>query len=180
MLRTPHLKLPARLSKEVMSCMGFGGVKSEVLESLFSEGLHTEYKKLADWEGDGAMVKLWDAVCDAEHVVGMRLRREAAGASRAFGYGEDKGDETIAALHLNEDDEDGDRSVAWAPDLISGQPSALGETVLSLLEAGFQPQTNPVLAGKLIAIIGTAVNNFVERYKVGVPLSAEGFAVPGM
>ena len=160
--------------------MGFGGVKTEVLKALFSDGLHAEYRKLADWEGDGAMVRLWDAVSDAEHIIGMRLRREAAGASRAFGYGEEKGDETLNVLYLDEDDESGEQSVPWAPDLISGQPSTLGEKVISLLEAGFRPQENPFLARKINFIIDSAVNKFVERYKVGVPLSAEGFAVPGM
>ncbi|KAF8342289.1 RNA dependent RNA polymerase-domain-containing protein [Cantharellus anzutake] len=164
LLQPARLGLPARLSKEVLSCLSYGGVKTAALNSLYCNGLHTEYKKLADWEGDLAMLKLWDAVCETEHIIRMRARREALGAARAFGLGVEKGSDAEVP------DVDEDENTA-------GQMT-LGEMVLAFLAAGFNPKTQPNLAMKLRVIMSGVIGQYIDRYKVGVPLSAEGLAVP--
>lgn len=50
---------------------------------------------------------------------------------------------------------------------------------MALLSAGFHPQTCPVLASKLKDVLKTAVETFVKRYRITVPMSCDAFIVPG-
>lgn len=180
LLRYANPKQPAHLSKEVISCLAFGGVSADDLERIFLAALKEQYDQLATWDGPLAEIKLWVAVFELEHVLMGRLRRETAGASRVWGFGEDIGT-TEAELSLDSDDEDdmSDRSVASSPDLLSGLPSSLAEQVLSYLAAGFRPGTSPLLKQSLEMLIKGVISQFVEKYRVAIPGSVEGFAVPG-
>lgn len=176
LLRTSHLKMPARLSKEVMLCLTHGGVHANFLEEALVTELAAEFSGFSDWSSKGAMLKIWDNVARAENVLHARMRREALGASRALGYGER---DDAADIVYEVDGGLGSASEAWAPDLISGLPSSLAETVMAFLASGFLPEENPVLHGKLTQVIKTVIRGFVERFKVPVQFSAEGFAIPG-
>lgn len=177
LIRPPHLRRPARLSKEVMACLSQGGVRSDAIKELFEAGLKAEYDALTTWEGENAMIKLWDTICSSGRVLYARLRREAAGASRAYGFGEDHDDDD--AVDGIDNDAFSESSTPWWPDLVSGLPSGLEETVLAFLVSGFDPNTNPVLRQKIKAIVTTVIDRYVSKYHVGVPFSVEGFAVPG-
>lgn len=178
LVRPPHLKFPARLSSEITINLSHNGVGLEVIEKLFINGLKAEIAKMSDWEGEGAMSRLWQAVYEEGRTASARLRRLALGASRALG------------LVQRDDDDDGDvdeelleefveQSVAWYADEVSGLPSTLSETIMKFLSAGFNPMTCPVLHDKLKNTIGTMIDNYRQKFKIGVPQSAEGFAVPG-
>lgn len=208
LLRTSRLRIPARLSKEVMQCLTHGGVPQDALLTIFKNQLDEEFKLLSELsqaksterdKGKGkqqkmdtnsahvlerlsanALVKLYDFISRAENVPQARLRREASGLSRVLGYG-DETDQTDYGYAFDDADNDlGEQSTAWAPDLVSGLPSSLAETVMAFLASGFQPWDNLVLFDKLKASLKTKIESVVVRYKVGLPMSAEGFAIPGM
>lgn len=176
LLRASRLKVPARLSKEVIQCLTHGGVSSASLLSLFENQLKAELEEVIDLAEPHSLVKLYDFVSRAESVPNARLRREALGLSRALGYGEelDQSDYDVDA-----DDGLGEQSMAWAPDLVSGLPSSIAETVMAFLAAGFHPWQNRLLFDKVAALLKMTMENVIVRYKVSVPLSAEGFAIPG-
>lgn len=136
--------------------------------------------QLATWEGPDALVKLWHAVFDVEHALEGRLRRAISGASRAWGFGE-AANNIEAELSLDSDDDDdmSDRSISPSPDPLSGFPSSLAEQVLSFLQAGFHPESTPILKKKLEILIKGAISDFVEKYHVAIPFSIKGFAIPG-
>ena len=180
LLRCARPKMPAHLSKEVIACLAHGGVKPDALEKIFLASLKEQFEQLSTWEGPDALVKLWRAVFDVEHVLQGRLRRTTAGASRAWGFGE-AANNIEAELTLDSDDDDdmSDRSVSSSPDPLSGLPSSLVEQILSFLQAGFHPEKTPILKKKLEILIKKAISEFVEKYHVSVPFSVEGFAIPG-
>lgn len=150
----------------------------ETIKTLFKDGVKTEIEPLINWEGEGVMLKLWLAVFRRGHDVGsMRLRRHAGGAARAFEFGE------------NDDDDDGidedaledpaERAVTWHPGRISGLPSTLEESVMAFIASGFHPNTCPRLRFKLLQVVNTTITTYIKRFRVGIPQSAEGFALPG-
>jgi hypothetical protein len=180
LLRYAHPKMPAHLSKEVITCLAHGGVPADALERIFLAALEEQFQNLTTWEGPDALVKLWRTVFDVEHVLEGRLRRATSGASRAWGFGEAaKNIEAELSLDSDNDDDMSDRSVSSSPDPLSGLPSSLVEQVLSFLQAGFHPESTPVLKKKLEILIKGAISEFVQKYHVGVPFSVEGFAIPG-
>jgi RNA-dependent RNA polymerase len=176
LLRTSRLKRPAHLSKEIMQCLMHGGVSPESLLRIFRAQLDAELKDVSDMDCKYATLKVFDYVARSENVYQARIRREAIGLSRVLGYGDDSdGSDGI----FDAEDGIGEQSTPWAPDLVSGLPSSLAETVMAFLAAGFHPDDNAVLFAKLKAVIKMAIEKAVLRYKVCLRLSVEGFAVPG-
>jgi RNA-dependent RNA polymerase len=149
-LRRSQLKHPARLSTEIIVNLAENGVSFRVFEELMNDGLQGIATILTQWSGQYAMQNLWAAVAGVNgSVIRSRMSREAAGSSRILGFGSrDKDDE--------EEEEEEEvielayaRSKAWWADEISGCPSTLEETVMVLLDAGFEPQSCAILAMKL-------------------------------
>ena len=85
------------------------------------------------------------------------------------------------------DDEDGftqldileQKSAAWWADPVSGCPSSLEETVMSLLDSGFMPQNLPFLREKLRQVIKGVIKKFVKNYRMEVPMSCSAWIIPG-
>jgi RNA-dependent RNA polymerase len=176
-LRSSHLRTPSHLSAETIINLAENQVPHQVFVNLAKENLDAIVDSLLDWDGPDAMFKLWHSVARAGGVVAARMAREAAGEARMRGYFvKDVEDE-------DEDDLDGSidspQSAAWWADETSGCPSSLEETVLTLLDAGFTPQECPLLAEKLKAVIKTQVDNYVQRYRLCVPMSCIAWIVPG-
>ncbi|KAJ7430590.1 RNA dependent RNA polymerase-domain-containing protein [Mycena galericulata] len=71
-----------------------------------------------------------------------------------------------------------ERSTAWWPDYISGQPSSLAETVMGLIDAGFTPQALPVLRDKLKQVVKTKIKYRSQHFRYDVAHSASAFVVP--
>ncbi|KAJ7693978.1 RNA dependent RNA polymerase-domain-containing protein [Mycena rosella] len=160
-LRFSRTKTPARISPE---------------DAYIAQGVD----ELLSWAKEGGkdkpedMVLLWSAVEKSEGVYFARRVREAEGEARFRGLGE-----RFADTQEEDDDEEPDsfdkviheRSSAWWPDYISGCPSSLAETVMALLDAGFTPQSLPVLRDKLKQIVRTKIKYRSEQ-------SASAFVVP--
>lgn len=179
-LRSSHLKHPARLSAETIVNLAENGVPEDVFSQLLKIGLSEMVSGLTHWEGEHAMMKLWYNVARVGGVMSARMARELGGESRAKGFGDrddDSDDDDEDSLQINHAVHQ--RSTAWWADQISGCPSSLEETVMVLLDSGFTPKDCPVLAAKLQQVVKTAIKRYVIRYKINVPMSCEAFIVPG-
>ncbi|KLO18824.1 hypothetical protein SCHPADRAFT_993271 [Schizopora paradoxa] len=179
-LRTSRMTYPARLSAEIIINLSENGVDDDVFKALMRLGLEEISSGLTCWDSDlpNAMCHLWTNVARSGGVITARLARLAAGESRARGYG-DREDEDS-----DEEDEDDidqaafQKSTAWWADPISGCPSSLEETVLVLIDSGFKPHTCPVLAEKLKQVLKVALEKYVYRFKMIVPMSCEALVIP--
>ncbi|EGO05196.1 hypothetical protein SERLA73DRAFT_68825 [Serpula lacrymans var. lacrymans S7.3] len=172
-LRSSHMSSPSRLAAETIINLAENGVPHEVFVNLMKSGVDSIVDGLMDWDGPDAMFRLWFSVARSGGVVSARMAREVGGEARARGYGVKDVEDT--------DDDDSDEapvSAAWWGDEVSGCPSSLEETVMVLLDAGFTPGDCPILADKLKHIIDTSVDNYVQRYRVDVPMSCIAFMVP--
>ncbi|KAJ7047282.1 RNA dependent RNA polymerase-domain-containing protein [Mycena alexandri] len=178
LLRSSHAKTQCRLPVETIINLAENGVSSKAFIKLIEEALVNMVTPLVTWEGPNAMEKLWYMVGRSGGVMSARLARRETVLARVKGYSErDSGE-------IENDDEeqasDQPVSTAWWVDQISGCPSSLEETVMSLLDAGFHPQTCSVLRAKLEKIVTGCVNRCIESYRIDLPvgMSAMAFLVP--
>lgn len=184
-LRTGRLKTATRLSSEVIINLHENGVPAAVFVELMKQSVNALVKALTAWEGPDAMYLLWMNVERAEGVLMERRARVAKSEARARG-----------AKHTSIDDGDDDeddqenqdpeseplmegKSAPWWPDDISGCPSTLGETVMSLLDSGFTPQDCPVLREGLKNVLDKAISRETTRLRFEVAQSCNAFAIPG-
>lgn len=184
-LRTSHMRSPARISAETIINLSENGVPSFIFEDLLKAQVREIKESLTTWEGPDAMYKLWSTVERSGAVLFSRRAREAAGEARVRGFGDrsaDEGDDDDKDI-----DEDGvefdsvleQRSTAWWADQTSGCPSSLEETVMVLLDSGFTPQDCPVLREKLKKVVISKIKTSTMNYRYEVLHSALAFVVPG-
>lgn len=182
-LRRSHLKYPSRLSAEVIINLAENGVTHAVFVKLLQDNLHDVYTSLTDWDDELAIPRLWSNIARLGGVMSARMAREFRGESRMRGllYKDDDDDDDDDELNeaLLYDKAVNDNSTAWWGDETSGCPSSLEETVMVLLDSGFSPWKCPVLATKLHEILKRALKSRVDRYKIVVEKSCEGFVIPG-
>ncbi|KAI0646405.1 RNA dependent RNA polymerase-domain-containing protein [Trametes meyenii] len=180
-LRASHLTTPIRLSVETITNLAENGVPYARFRELFETDLKERVDALLRYTRPEDMPLLWNAVAREGGVMNARMTREAAGRARAAGYVAEEYDDDDA------EDEDGlkgldkalkEQSSAWWEDPISGQPSSLEETCLTLLDAGFTPSTCEVLRSKLWEVAKKAVATFQTRYRFVAPMSCSAFIVP--
>ncbi|KAJ6631174.1 RNA dependent RNA polymerase-domain-containing protein [Mycena sp. CBHHK59/15] len=187
-LRFSRTRTPARISPEVIINLEHNGVPADVFVAMQNAYIAQGVDDLLFWAKEegrdtpGCMTQLWSAVERAEGVCAARRVREAAGEARFRGYGGRSADMVV------EEDEDEEpevfdkavqaRSAAWWPDYISGCPSSLAETVMTLLDAGFTPQTLPVLRDKLKQIVRTKIKYRTQFFRYQVDHSASAIVVP--
>lgn len=180
-LRSAHSKTPCRLSVETIICLAENGVPKSAFLNLLKQGLEELVAPLLTWDGDKAMKALWCTLRRLGGVHAARKAREDAGLARVKGYSERDAEE------IELDDEDGfeqmealqQKSSAWWEDETSGCPSALEETVMYLLDAGFTPFDCAILRAKLEKVIKKSVKNYVKAYRIDVPMSCTAWLVPG-
>ncbi|KAF8897616.1 RNA dependent RNA polymerase-domain-containing protein [Infundibulicybe gibba] len=165
-LRVSHPRGSSRLSVEILTNLADNGVPASVLIELLRRGLDESISPLLQWEGEDAMRTLWRSLC------------QRGVYARAMGYSERDAEEM-------EEDEDGfrqvdpdQRSSAWWGDDVSGCPSSLEETAMTLLDSGFTPQECPILRQKIKSVIETSVKNYVETCRIDIPMSVTAFLVP--
>ncbi|KAI0944787.1 hypothetical protein AcW1_001640 [Taiwanofungus camphoratus] len=178
-LRASRLTSPARLSTETIINFAENGVSNAVFVKLMQDSMRKKVQGLTTWEGSSGLYQLWTNVAHAGGVLSARLARVAAGTARAQGYiFEDisGGDDEDGLSNLDEAIED--HSTAWWDDPISGCPSSLEETVMVLLDSGFHPDNCPVLCAKLREVVKRAINVFVRKFHIDVPMSCTAFIVP--
>ena len=175
------MKAPSRLSRETIVNLAENGVPHDTFRVLLERGVKEVTDGLTTWEGPFAMENLWLNVARIGGVISSRMARELGGESRARGFGH-KEDE--AEVDDDEDDLQIDpaffqHSTAWWADQVSGCPSSLEETVMVLIDSGFHPRSCPVLAEKLKKVFEKAVNSFVNKWRIEIPMSCDAFVVPG-
>lgn len=184
-LRASRMNSPARLAVETITNLAENGVPYNYFVNLCQAKLTERLDKLLLFNSDDpkSMQHLWNAVAREGSVITQRMARQSAGIARAAGlfardYDDDQDDE----------DEDGldalekalrEQSSAWWDDPVSGCPSGLEETCLTLIDAGFTPQTCPVLRAKLMEVAKKVVTTFKTKYRFAVPMSCSAFIVPG-
>ncbi|KAJ7770564.1 RNA dependent RNA polymerase-domain-containing protein [Mycena metata] len=185
-LRIARTKCPARISPEVIINLEHNGVPATVFVGMQEMFLAQGVDDLLSWskepgrDGPEFMYKLWVAVERSENVLSARRAREAAGEARFRGYGESFKD---GAQDDEEEDDMFDaaaqqRSTAWWPDYVSGCPSSLAETIMSLLDSGFTPQSLPVLRDKLKQVVLKKIKYRATHFRYEVAQSASAFVVP--
>lgn len=180
-LRASHMKTPCRLSAETIVNLGENGVQRKDFITLLQRSLDEIITPLLEWEDEDALLTLWWNVQRHGGVLSARQARQQPGIARVKGWSERDLDENEI------DDEDGftqldnadQRSSAWWADPVGGSPSSLEETVMELLDAGFQPGSCPVLRDKLKNVVKGYVKREIRSYRIEVPMSCSAFIVPG-
>ena len=165
-----HIKVPARLNYQVIMNLAENGVDSHVFENLVHDGLSEMFTEYTRWDGPGAMPLLWHAVNNLGSVTRTRLQITAQGLERAIGLST-----RFEMDRRNEDDlefEDEDPSV-------NSDEKSLYQTVLELIQAGFTPQSCPILFEKMRYVVQQAMGRYLDKYHLEVRQSAEAFIVPG-
>ena len=180
-LRSSHMSSPARLSAEIIINLADGGVQSSVLASLLQNTVEGRCGGLLRWKDTPEDLRvLWHSVFNEGAVTSARLSRAHSSAARLMGYRfEDPEEEVEDELDPNE--LQAEHSEAWWEDPVSGQPSSLEETVLHLLDSGFNPFTSAILQAKLSEVVKKAVKSCTQygKVKIEVKQSCTGFVVPG-
>ena len=189
-----HPKVGVRLSKEIILCLRHGGVPSEVLEVMYHDSLTDTFNELADWQGEGASLRLWKAVFELENVLSARVRRGAVGLAQHWGLDADSGnldsdDDTPEEYDEDGDEDEEDESVEDRFDEVDPSGAALfragsspfvsSEQILSLLEAGFSPAHFPLLNSKLKRFIRMVIKRLALKYHIASSNSLVAYAAPG-
>ncbi|VDC03109.1 unnamed protein product [Peniophora sp. CBMAI 1063] len=191
-LRASHMKCGVKLSREMLTNLAENKVPPDVIMNIMTNQLKEAIDDLLAWHSvpwtgepsdamDRAMRLLWVAVERSGHVLAARDARENPGTARvrglrAYDREEEESDD--------EDDDDGDlgarqqRSTAWFPDEVSGCPSSLEETVMTFIDGGFNPRTNPIMAQKLHEVVKKTIRSFSIKFRLSVPMSCSAFCVP--
>lgn len=180
-LRLAHMTAAASLSPETIINLAENGVDSQIIVDLMKHDLRGKVDSLTTWDGPNGTLRLWYNNVKEGGVIAGRLARRKVAEARAFGYIFDDAKE-----HSEEDvdDEDFDKiargqSTAWWEDTISGCPSSLEETANRLLDAGFMPESCPVLRAKQCQIAKKSIKSPVNNYRLSITMSCSGLAVPG-
>ncbi|KAI0053138.1 hypothetical protein FA95DRAFT_934567 [Auriscalpium vulgare] len=189
-LRASRLQTPVRLSKEALINLAENGVPHEVFKNLLKLSLEETVEGLTNWDGDDGLRRLWAVVAKEGGVLAARMAREAAGTARVRGlrsYDREQNDSDG-----EEEDQEGitiggersaekrtiERSAAWWGDEVSGCPSSLEETVCAMLDAGFEPESCPVLAAKHHEVAKKAVKSQASKCRIMIPMACSGIVVP--
>ncbi|KAF7349229.1 Dimethylaniline monooxygenase [Mycena sanguinolenta] len=183
-LRFSRTTCPARLSPEVIINLEHNGVPAEVFVRMQEAYIAHAVDDLLYWAKEPGrdtpevMLRLWRALEKSEDVYIARRVREAVGEARFRGFGEKFNDSTVEDEEEDVDTAINERSTAWWPDYISGCPSSLAETCMTLVDSGFTPQSLPVLREKLKQIVLKKIKYRSTHFRYEVPQSASAFVVP--
>ncbi|KAJ7136071.1 RNA dependent RNA polymerase-domain-containing protein [Mycena epipterygia] len=187
LLRLSRTKSPARISPEVIINLEHNGVPSSVFINMQNAYIAQGVDDMLFWAKDTGrdtpefMFQLFSAVEKSESVYFARQLRQVGGEARFRGFGERYGD-----AQQEDDEEEPDvfdkavheRSTAWWPDYISGCPSSLAETVMTLIDSGFTPQSLPLLRDKLKQLVRSKIKHRCTHFKYEIAQSASAFVVP--
>jgi RNA-dependent RNA polymerase len=173
-LRVSRLGNPGRLSPELTINLAHNEVPASVFARIQEDAVRASVEPLLMWEDN---VRLWYVVEHAKHVVSGRRNRQVIAESRLHGRYSDASAEIIEGDRL---ETSRTQSVAWWPDPFSGCPSSTAEIVIGLIEAGFLPQDLSMLRELLWYLIKEVIRRDTKKMNFKIPLSANGFVVPGM
>ncbi|KAH9962190.1 RNA dependent RNA polymerase-domain-containing protein, partial [Russula dissimulans] len=174
-LRGSCMQSSVQISREIIINLSENGVSPEIFADLFSQSISEKVTLLLDWDGQDSMAQLWATVFKEGGIMAARVARESSWTARAHGvelYNQEESSDDEA------DDLSSSHSTAWWGDDISGSPSSLEETVIALLDSGFSPMSNSILAEKLHIVAKKAVKSCMSKYRVTIPMSCSAFIVP--
>lgn len=183
LLAPNRVSSPARLNLQAVMNLSHNGIRDEQLVELLRTALEAEVAPLRQWTGRDAMTLLWKSVESAGRISGMRVRRAIAGQSRAHGFGQKFSKDEEDDEDLPEDplgvDNCFDFDSRTSRNAFTGAPGTLAESILELLQAGYEPLTCPVLYDKLHTLIKLTIEGCIREYHISVPHSAEAYVIPG-
>lgn len=165
-----NITFPSRLNKQLIVNLAENGVNTRVFEELLREGLGEIFASVTRWDGAGAMPLLWTNVNSLGGVSRSRLQKVARGLARAIGLAK-----RFDMDRQDADDDDGDDDDG--PDA-EAEFKTLHQTVLELIQAGFNPKSSRYLYEKMREVLKQAMELFLKKYHIEVPQSAEAFVVP--
>jgi RNA-dependent RNA polymerase len=167
-----NITFPARLNKQLTVNLAENGVSTHAFEELLRDGLAEIFTSLTQWDGAGAMPLLWNNVNNKGGVSRSRLQKVARGLARAIGLAR-------RSEMDREDAEDDEDDELEDPDM-EADFRTLHQTVLQLIQAGFNPKSFPFLYEEMKGVLKQAMKQFMKKYHIEVPQSAEAFIVPGV
>jgi RNA-dependent RNA polymerase len=149
-IRYSKHKRSANVVPDTIVDLAHNGVHPSVFCRLMEEGLMAIFNILTEYDSREGLLELWRAVQKTGNVMSQRIARILGGAARAMGYVQEDQDaddeESDDEEDEDEDKEHLERSLAWYWDKISGCPSSLEETVMVMLDSGFDPNTKSVVS----------------------------------
>ncbi|KAH9923183.1 RNA dependent RNA polymerase-domain-containing protein [Epithele typhae] len=170
LLAPPRVTCPSRLSRLTILNLAHNGVDSSVFVELMRTTLAAELAPLLDWDGSGAMVRLFSAIERRGSVV-MKRNEEDEVLWEAIG---DMSVEDLEALEAL----DPTRPPASLRDPTTGQSVGLHAVAMDLVQAGFHPLQLETLFDKLKYVCKEVIESVVRDFHISVPLSAEAFCIP--
>ncbi|KAI9454917.1 RNA dependent RNA polymerase-domain-containing protein [Lactarius psammicola] len=164
-----NITFPSRLNKQLIVNLAENGVGARVFEELLRSGLAEIFASLTQWDGAGAMPLLWTNVNSLGGVSRSRLQKVARGLARAIGLAKRFDMDREDADDADDDDEDPNMDADFR---------TLHQSVLELVQAGFNPKSSRYLYEKMREVLKQAMDLFMKKYHIEVPQSAEAFVVP--
>jgi RNA-dependent RNA polymerase len=179
-LRASHMQSSVKISKEIIINLSENGVPASIFINLLIQSLSDTTLSLLLWDGPDAMAQLWATVFKEGKVMSGRIARKSSWTAKASGIRSYNNQDNVDDDDEPYDDDSLLHSTPWWGDEISGCPSSLEETVLALLDSGFHPSTNSILAARLHEVAKTAIKSAMLKSRVEVPMSCRALIVPGI
>ncbi|EJU04097.1 hypothetical protein DACRYDRAFT_14289 [Dacryopinax primogenitus] len=176
-VKPPYLRSPARLSMETIVALADRQVSRSVILSYLRDGLLEQIQSLFDFQ-NASPLQQWLELSREGAVISARLKRSALGTARSKGLTREEDENELRTDDDLIEDQGEQRSSAWWPDEISGCPSTLEESALFALDSGFTLETCSYLRRKVGKILEQILTSHISKFKLVVPPSAEGFAIP--
>jgi RNA-dependent RNA polymerase len=164
--QSSHIKnVNPRLNYQLIMNLAENGVHTDVFEDLLTNGLSNVFASLTQWDGVYAMPLLWNTVNNVGHVTRTRLQKITRGIARAVGMA------TRFEIDRDEDDQENEDE--------DSNTKLLHQTVLELIQHGFNPKTSSYLYERMRYVVKQAMDQYLIKYHLEVPQSAEAFIIPG-
>lgn len=169
----------AHLSKHTIINLNHNGVPLRVFKTIMEKNVEREMKPLTQFEGQHATPLLWHAVNNAAKVSTARMQDYVTRAQRVLG---------LAGRWESDNDMDAVDTDEAVPFLLSsaparyypgGRPISKAERVLRLLQAGFTLDEE-YLFSELLSVQDNVLSAMLDKLRLPMSGSAEGFMIPGM
>jgi RNA-dependent RNA polymerase len=186
LVRCSQMRINCRINTQVMINLAENTAKHERgrMVDIFKNLINATFKEIISTfsvvDDKDALLRLCSSI-EKSSSAQRQLRHLARGA-RARGLIHDhKTEPWVEDEGLSEGEDSAPESAAWWPDPISGLPSTLEETVISLLASGFTPKDTAILRVKLLEIFKSAVRRQARPPKFYCTLqeSCYGVLIPG-
>ncbi|CAG8711916.1 5481_t:CDS:2, partial [Acaulospora colombiana] len=171
-VRTTYLRTPHRINADLIINLAFNGVPPRVFSDLNQKNMQEKFDALTTWTGDRDMPKLCRYIERQGGVLPIRLSRlppEPTALKANNRFRERHTDLVGEAREEGDGDDDEEEGLLnYFPNLISGQPATLNETVVRLIQSGFTPQGCPYLAELIRYILRKQLEECVHNIELYV------------